>query len=98
MLKIYLTQAAETIIESLDLGRVSLGESTKYTVYMKNTDKDWAIHNIKIENTNPELRFEAPEILKPNEVREVNVYWTPKLSNRKPLRAEFKFSGDIFIG
>ena len=98
MIKIYLDVKGDRVIESLDLGRVSLGESTKYTVYMKNTDPEWAIHNIKIENTNPELRFESPEMLKPNEVREVHVFWTPKLSNRKPLRAEFKFSGDIFIG
>ena len=92
MIKIYLDVKGDRVIESLDLGRVSLGESTKYTVYMKNTDPDWS------ENTNPELRFEAPEMLKPNEVREVHVFWTPKLDNRQPLRAEFKFSGDIFIG
>jgi len=98
MLKIYLNPEADKLIESLDLGRVSLGESVKYTVYMKNTDPEWSIHNIKIENANPELRFEAPETLKPNEVQEVHVYWTPKITNRKPLRAEFKFSGDIFIG
>ena len=98
MIEIYLDVKGDRVIESLDLGRVSLGESTKYTVYMKNTDPDWSIYNIKIENTNPELRFESPEMLKPNEVREVHVFWTPKLDNRQPLRAEFKFSGDIFIG
>ena len=56
------------------------------------------MHNIKIENTNPELRFEYPPILEANTVAEVYVYWTPKLDSRKPLKTEFKFSGDIYIG
>jgi hypothetical protein len=98
MIRIYTDSETTKTIEALDLGRVLLGETKKYTVFIKNTDSEWPVHNIKIENTNPELRFEAPQTLEANEVKEVAVYWTPKLDSRKPLRTEFKFSGDIFIG
>ena len=98
MIKIYTDAQTTNTIEALDLGRVLLGETKKYTVFIKNTDTQWPVHNINIENTNPELRFEAPQTLEANEVKEVDVYWTPKLDSRKPLRTEFKFSGDIFIG
>ena len=97
-IRIYTDSETTNTIEALDLGRVLLGETKKYTVFIKNTDTEWPVHNIKIENTNPELRFEAPQTLEANEVKEVSVYWTPKLDSRKPLRTEFKFSGDIFIG
>lgn len=98
MIRIYTDKDTSNIIESLDLGRVLLGETKKYTVFIKNTDANWPVHNIKIENTNPELRFEYPPILEANTVAEVYVYWTPKLDSRKPLKTEFKFSGDIYIG
>ena len=98
MIRIYLDKETNQVVESLDLGRVSLGETIKYTMFIKNTDTEWPVHNIKIENDNPELRFEAPEMLKANEVKEVYVFWTPKLDSRRPLRTEFKFSGDTYIG
>ena len=60
MIKIYIDAQTTNTIESLDLGRVLLGETKKYTVFIKNTDTE--------------------------------------LDSRKPLRTEFKFSGDIFIG
>jgi len=97
-IRIYTDSETTNTIEALDLGRVLLGETKKYTVFIKNTDTEWSVHNIKIVNTNPELRFEAPQTLEANEVKVVSVYWTPKLDSRKPLRTEFKFSGDIFIG
>jgi len=98
MIKIYNDEKADTLVESLDLGRVELGKTMKYTVFIKNTDTEWPVRNIKIENTNNELKFEAPETLEANEVKEVYVYWTPKLDSRRPLRTEFKFSGDTYIG
>ena len=98
MIRIYTDKEASTVVEALDLGRVPLGETIKYTVFIKNTDTQWPVHNIKIENSNPELRFESPEMLEANEVKEVLVYWTPKLDSRTPLRTEFKFSGDVYIG
>lgn len=98
MIRIYTDSQTEKVIESLNLGRVLLGETKKYTLFMKNTDTNWPVHNIKIENTNPELRFEYPQSMEANEVKELNIYWTPKLDSRKPLRTEFKYSGDIYIG
>ena len=97
-IRIYIDPETTTTTESLDLGRVLLGETKKYTMYMKNTDTEWAVHNIKFENTNPELRFEYPQSMEANEVKELNIYWTPKLDSRKPLSTEFKYSGDIYIG
>jgi|TARA_R110000737_G_scaffold54598_1_gene76908 hypothetical protein len=98
MIRIYTDKQTDNVIESLDLGRVSLGETIKYTMFMKNTDTQWPVHNIKIENANPELRFDIPDMLKANEVKEVFVYWTPKLDSREPLLTKFEFSGDVFIG
>ena len=98
MIKLFVDQETTKVVESLDLGRVELCKSIKYKMYIKNTDEQWAVHNIKLENTNPELKFDFPEILKPNEVREMFVYWTPKLDSRKPLNAEFKFTGEVYIG
>ncbi len=98
MIRIYTDKQTDNLVESVDLGRVSLGETTKYTMLMKNTDTQWSVHNIKVENANPELRFEIPDTLKPNEVQEVFVYWTPKLDSREPLLTKFEFSGDVFIG
>ena len=55
MIKIYTDAQTTNTIEALDLGRVLLGETKKYTVFIKNTDTQWPVHNINIENTNPEL-------------------------------------------
>jgi hypothetical protein len=98
MIKIFTDKDTQTVVESLDLGRVDLGKTIKYTMYMKNTDVEWPMNNIHIENTNPELRFEYPEYLQANEVKEINIFWTPKLNSRKPLDTKFKFTGDILIG
>ncbi|MDC4218594.1 MAG: hypothetical protein MT336_05650 [Candidatus Nitrosopumilus limneticus] len=98
MIRIYTDKQTDNVIEAVDLGRVSLGETVKYTMYMKNTDIQWPVHNIRVQNVNPELRFEIPEILKANEVKEIFVYWTPKLDSREPLLTKFEFSGDLFIG
>ena len=69
MIRIFTDRETQTVVESLDLGRVSLGETIKYTMFIKNTDTEWPVHNVKIENTNPELRFEVPEMLKADEVK-----------------------------
>lgn len=98
MIKLFVDEDTTKVVESLDLGRVELGNTIKYKIYMKNTDPEWAVHNIKLENNNPELKFDYPQILRANEVKEVFVYWTPKLDSRKPLETEFKFTGEIFIG
>ena len=66
MIRIYTDKQTDNVIEAVDLGRVSLGETVKYTMYMKNTDIQWPVHNIRVQNVNPELRFEIPEILKAN--------------------------------
>ncbi len=97
-IRIYKDLQTTIMMESIEFDRVKLGETKKYTMYLKNTDTEWAVHNIKFENTNPELRFEYPQTIEANEVKELNIYWTPKLDSRKPLRTDFKISGDIYIG
>ena len=42
MIRIYTDKQTDNLVESVDLGRVSLGETTKYTMYMKNTDTQWS--------------------------------------------------------
>lgn len=98
MIRLFIDEDTTKVVESLDLGRVELGSTVKYKMYMKNTDKEWSIHNIKLENVNPDLKFDYPQSLEADEVKEVHIYWTPKLDSRKPLNTEFKFSGDIYIG
>jgi len=70
----------------------------KYTVYVKNPDKEWALENLTVESGNEELRFEIPRIIKPQEMVEGYIYWTPKVGSRKPLLTEFKISGELMVG
>jgi len=98
MIKLFADENATKVVESLDLGRIELGKTTKYKLYMKNMDAEWTINNLKIENLNPELEFDYPNMLQAGQVKEVYIYWTPKLDSRKPLNTNFKFSGEIYIG
>lgn len=98
MIRLYSDQDCKFVLEALDLGRVELGKTNKYRVYMKNTDPQWKIDNIKVESANSELAFEFPQSLSPNQIQEIFIYWTPKLNSRKPLSSEFKFTGEVLIG
>lgn len=98
MIRIYTDSETTNTIEALDLGRVLLGETKKYTVFIKNTDTEYSYIISRLKTLIQNLDLKAPQTLQANEVKEVSVYWTPKLDSRKPLRTEFKFSGDIFIG
>lgn len=98
MIRLFSDPEGNYVLEALDLGRVELGRTTKYKMYMKNIDPTWSVHNIKAETSNIELKFEYPETLSANEVREIFVYWTPKLDSKKPLSSEFKFTGEVYIG
>ena len=98
MIRLYSDQECKFVLEALDLGRVELGKTNKYRVYMKNTDPQWKIDNIKVESVNAELSFDYPNTLSPNQIQEVFISWTPKLNARKPLSSQFKFTGEVLIG
>lgn len=98
MIRLYSDQDCKFVLEALDLGRVELGKTNKYRVYMKNTDPQWKIENILVQSDNSELAFEFPQALAPNQIQEIFIYWTPKLNSRKPLSSEFKFTGEVLIG
>ena len=95
---LYIDPECTKIAESLDLGRVEIGRKMKYTVYLKNTDKEWPIDNIKAVNLSEEIKISLPDMLQPQEVKEMSVYWTPKVGARVPLLTNFSIKGDLLIG
>ena len=97
-IEIYLTESLDKLATSLDLGRVEMGKTVKYSIFLNNPDKEWPITNLAIENTNPELKFEIPLILKPGQVTEGHIFWSPKKGSRKPLITDFKISGELWVG
>jgi len=97
-IEIYLDESLNKKVDSLDLGRVEVGTTMKFTVYVKNTDKEWSIDNLKATTENAELVFDIPSIIKANEVLEAFIYWTPKIGSRKPLTTDFHISGELLIG
>lgn len=97
-IEIYANAELDKVTESLDLGRVEMGNTVKYTVYVKNPDKEWPISNITVENDNPELKFDIPSIIKPDSVVEGYIFWSPKIGSRKPLVTDFKINGELFVG
>jgi len=91
-IEIYLNESSNLAAEQLDLGRVEMGKTMKYSVFVKNPDEEWPLDNITVESGNEELRFELPKIIKPLEMVEAFIFWTPKKGSRKPLLTEFKIS------
>jgi len=97
-IEIYLNESLDKQVEKLDLGRVEVGKTMKYTLYVKNSDTEWSIDNLKAVSENTELVFDIPRTIKPNEVLEAFIYWTPKIGSRKPLTTDFHITGELLIG
>jgi len=85
-------------LSEVNFGRIPVGKTTKFVIYMGNTSQDWSIKNIKVKEGHDELNIEYPTELKPREIAPVVVSWNPSVSQRKPLDAVNLFSGEVWIG
>ena len=86
-------------IDTVDFGRPETGSINQKTLYIHNTDKLWPINNIKLDMvSDPDIKIEYPESLKPNESKEVRISWTPQWNRRTQLNISQLFTGELLVG
>lgn len=79
-------------LETVDFGEVEVGTSTTLKLWLQN-DSYGVLHKIKVECSDPTVKTACPDALKPKEVGEVVLTWTPELDRRKGLHCDVKAEG-----
>ncbi|UVF62287.1 hypothetical protein [Nitrososphaeria virus YSH_462411] len=97
-LKLYDDPGAAKETSIIDLGRIPVGTSTTIIKYLKNESIRWPIMNIQLNQTDPELDVEFPQMLKPGAVKAVKITFTPSIGRREPLNITQLFAGELYIG
>lgn len=82
----------------IDLGRIPVGTETTVIKYLKNESKRWPMMNIQLNQTDPEIDVEFPQMLKPESIKAVKITFRPSLGRREPLNITQLFAGELYIG
>jgi len=85
-------------LDRIDLGRISLGESTEVIAFLKNESDRWPIQNIKLNESDKEVNVHFPEMLVPGEIAQVTIEFHPSLNRRDPLDIKHLFVSELWIG
>lgn len=97
-LALYDDPGATKLTTLIDLGRIPVGNHTTIIKYLKNESKQWPIMNITLNETDPELEVQFPEMLKPLAIKPVMITFSPSISRREPLNVNQLFVGELYIG
>ena len=57
----------------IDLGRIPVGSETTVTKWLKNESKRWPMMNIQLNETDPELKVEFPQMIPPLGIKAVKL-------------------------
>jgi hypothetical protein len=82
----------------LSVGRIPVGTETTVIRYLKNNSTQWNIMNIQLNQTDPELDMEFPQMLKPQSIKPVKLTFRPSITRREPLNIRQLFGGELWIG
>lgn len=97
-MNLYKDKECTELYERIDLGRLPVGEKTSVTVYLKNESKEWPITKIHLNESDPEVKVDFPQILRPSEIYPLNIEFHPNINRRKPLDVKHLFTGELYIG
>jgi len=97
-LRLYDDAGAAKLTTSIDLGRIPVGTETTVIRYLKNNSTQWNIMNIQLNQTDPELDVEFPQMLKPQSIKPVKLTFRPSITRREPLNIRQLFGGELWIG
>lgn len=82
----------------IDLGRIPVGSETTIIRYLKNESNRWPMMNIQLNETDPELKVEFPQMIPPLGVKAVKITFNPSIGRREPLNITQLFAGELYIG
>jgi hypothetical protein len=87
-------------LETMDFGRLVLGEKYKFTWYLKNHSEKWILQNITLNEsfTTDEIKASYPELLLAGEVAKVDITIKPSINRREPMYSKGLFSSELWIG
>ena len=97
-LKLYDDPGGAKLTTRIDLGRIPVGEETSVVKYLKNNSPKWPMMNIALNETDPEVTVDFPQMLKPNSIKPVKITFRPSMRRRIPLNIQHLFVGELWIG
>jgi len=97
-LKLYDDPGGAKETSLIDLGRIPVGTETTIIKYLKNESNRWPIMNIQLNQVDPELEVEFPQMLKPKSIKAVKITFRPSIGRREPLNITQLFAGELYIG